>query len=156
LRKHIGNTQSTWADSVGLRVPRGLSARTMQLLGRHSAWVEVYSIDEAFLGVRGTLPELQALARRMKQDVMDHLGLLVCVGIAKTTGTAEYSLVAYWGARRKRKKSYARGELSQVATGLQLANGSHPEPVRSGNLGQLKVSRKPVAYGTRYWTGYFS
>ncbi|MDQ0092487.1 nucleotidyltransferase/DNA polymerase involved in DNA repair [Paeniglutamicibacter psychrophenolicus] len=55
----------------------------MQLLGRHSAWVEVYSIDEAFLGVRGTLPELQALARRMKQDVMDHLGLPVCVGSPK-------------------------------------------------------------------------
>ncbi|WP_286166942.1 hypothetical protein [Arthrobacter sp. AQ5-05] len=53
--------------------------------------VRIYSIDEAFLGVRGTLPELQALARAMKQEAMDHLGLPVCVGIAKTTGTAEYS-----------------------------------------------------------------
>ena len=68
-----------------------LSARTMQLLGRHSAWVEVYSIDEAFLGVRGTLEELQALARDMKQDVMDHLGLPVCVGIAKTKTLAKLS-----------------------------------------------------------------
>ena len=48
--------------------------------------MRIYSIDEAFLGVRGTLPELQQLARRMKQDVMDHLGLPVCVGITKTTG----------------------------------------------------------------------
>ena len=66
-----------------------LSSRVMQLLGRHSAWVEVYSIDEAFLGVRGTLPELQQLARHMKQDVMDHLGLPVCVGIAKTKTLAK-------------------------------------------------------------------
>lgn len=71
------------AKSSNYELYGDLSSRVMQLLGRHSAWVEVYSIDEAFLGVRGTLPELQALARRMKQDVMDHLGLPVCVGIAK-------------------------------------------------------------------------
>lgn len=29
-----------------------MSARVMKLLARFSAWVEVYSIDEAFLGVR--------------------------------------------------------------------------------------------------------
>jgi len=29
-----------------------MSARVMKLLGRFSAWVEVYSIDEAFLGVK--------------------------------------------------------------------------------------------------------
>ncbi|MBP2376454.1 Y-family DNA polymerase [Paeniglutamicibacter psychrophenolicus] len=77
------------AKSSNYELYGDLSARTMQLLGRHSAWVEVYSIDEAFLGVRGTLPELQALARRMKQDVMDHLGLPVCVGIAKTKTLAK-------------------------------------------------------------------
>ncbi|KAA0977195.1 Y-family DNA polymerase [Paeniglutamicibacter gangotriensis] len=77
------------AKSSNYELYGDLSARVMQLLGRHSAWVEVYSIDEAFLGVRGTLPELQALARRMKQDVMDHLGLPVCVGIAKTKTLAK-------------------------------------------------------------------
>src|SRR5690606_30115390 len=37
-----------------------MSTRVMKLLGRFSAWVEVYSIDEAFLGVSGTLDQLQA------------------------------------------------------------------------------------------------
>ncbi len=36
-----------------------MSARIMRLLGRFSAWVEVYSIDEAFLGVSGTMDALQ-------------------------------------------------------------------------------------------------
>ena len=31
-----------------------ISARVMELLGRYSAWLEVYGIDEAFLGVNGT------------------------------------------------------------------------------------------------------
>lgn len=30
-----------------------ISSRVMELLGRYSAWLEVYSIDEAFLGVKG-------------------------------------------------------------------------------------------------------
>lgn len=77
------------AKSSNYELYGDLSSRVMQLLGRYSAWVEVYSIDEAFLGVRGTLPELQDLARRMKHDVMDHLGLPVCVGIAKTKTLAK-------------------------------------------------------------------
>ena len=40
-----------------------ISARVMELLGRYSAWLEVYSIDEAFLGVKGTPDELLALGR---------------------------------------------------------------------------------------------
>jgi len=68
-----------------------MSARVMKLLGRFSAWVEVYSIDEAFLGVSGTLDELQALGERIKAEVFRLTGLPVCVGIAKSTGIAEYS-----------------------------------------------------------------
>ena len=46
-----------------------ISARVMELLGRYSAWLEVYSIDEAFLGVKGTPDELLALGRTMKAAV---------------------------------------------------------------------------------------
>lgn len=50
----------------------------------------MYSIDEAFLGLRGTLDELQELGRQIKAEVLRLTGLPVCVGIAKTTGIAEY------------------------------------------------------------------
>lgn len=73
-----------------------MSGRVMKLLGRFSAWVEVYSIDEAFLGVTGTVDELQVLGEQIKAEVFRLTGLPVCVGIAKSTGTAEYSSVAYW------------------------------------------------------------
>jgi nucleotidyltransferase/DNA polymerase involved in DNA repair len=46
-----------------------ISARVMELLGRYSAWLEVYSIDEAFLGVKGSPAELLALGRTMKAAV---------------------------------------------------------------------------------------
>jgi len=66
-----------------------MSARVMKLLGRFSAWVEVYSIDEAFLGVSGTLDELQALGERIKAEVHRLTGLPVCVGIAKSKTLAK-------------------------------------------------------------------
>lgn len=66
-----------------------MSARVMRLLGRFSAWVEVYSIDEAFLGVSGTLDELQALGEQIKAEVFRLTGLPVCVGIAKSKTLAK-------------------------------------------------------------------
>ncbi|MGP5265239.1 Y-family DNA polymerase, partial [Glutamicibacter arilaitensis] len=66
-----------------------MSARVMKLLGRFSAWVEVYSIDEAFLGVSGTLDQLQALGERIKAEVFRLTGLPVCVGIAKSKTLAK-------------------------------------------------------------------
>ena len=66
-----------------------MSARVMKLLGRFSAWVEVYSIDEAFLGVSGTLDQLQALGEQIKAEVFRLTGLPVCVGIAKSKTLAK-------------------------------------------------------------------
>ncbi|WP_202129095.1 Y-family DNA polymerase [Pseudarthrobacter sp. ATCC 49987] len=66
-----------------------ISARVMELLGRYSAWLEVYSIDEAFLGVRGTPQELQRLGHTMKTAVRRNVGVPVCVGIAGTKTLAK-------------------------------------------------------------------
>jgi DNA polymerase V len=61
-----------------------VSSRDMTLLGRYSAWLEVYSIDEAFLGVKGSPDELLQLGRAMKEACRRHVGVPVCVGIART------------------------------------------------------------------------
>ena len=66
-----------------------VSARVMELLGRYSAWLEVYSIDEAFLGVRGTPAELLRLGHTMKTAVRRNVGVPVCVGIAGTKTLAK-------------------------------------------------------------------
>ncbi|MHA6969368.1 Y-family DNA polymerase (plasmid) [Glutamicibacter bergerei] len=66
-----------------------MSGRVMKLLGRFSAWVEVYSIDEAFLGVTGTVDELQVLGEQIKAEVFRLTGLPVCVGIAKSKTLAK-------------------------------------------------------------------
>ncbi|HEY4535488.1 MAG TPA: hypothetical protein VIG71_05880 [Enteractinococcus sp.] len=54
-------------------------------------WTEIYPIDEAFVGLRGTLAEVRAAGEEIKREIWRLTGLPVCVGIAKTTGIAEYS-----------------------------------------------------------------
>ena len=77
------------AKSSNYELYGDISSRVMELLGRYSAWLEVYSIDEAFLGVKGGADELLALGRRMKEAVRRHVGVPVCVGIAPTKTLAK-------------------------------------------------------------------
>ncbi|MDZ4089628.1 MAG: Y-family DNA polymerase [Arthrobacter sp.] len=111
-----------------------ISARVMELLGRYSAWLEVYSIDEAFLGVSGTPEELQRLGHTMKTAVRRNVGVPVCVGIAGTKTLAKlankwakhnpaFDGVCHWdavpaGQREKLMAGLSVVELWGVATRL--------------------------------------
>lgn len=77
------------AKSSNYELYGDVSDRVMTLLGRYSAWVEVYSIDEAFLGVNGTPTEMVVLGRSIKTAVRRNVGVPVCVGIAKTKTLAK-------------------------------------------------------------------
>jgi DNA polymerase V len=77
------------AKSSNYELYGDISSRVMELLGRYSAWLEVYSIDEAFLGVKGEPEQLLALGRRIKEAVRSHVGVPVCVGIAPTKTLAK-------------------------------------------------------------------
>ncbi|PPG58214.1 Y-family DNA polymerase [Rathayibacter sp. AY1C5] len=67
-----------------------LSARVMELLGRYSAWQEVYSIDESFLGVDGDVAERAKVGRAMRAAVAKNVGLPVCVGFGPSKTLAKF------------------------------------------------------------------
>lgn len=58
-----------------------MSDRFISVLRDCAPEVQQYSIDEAFVKVRGTRPELLSWARMVKNRLWKHLGLPVCVGI---------------------------------------------------------------------------
>ncbi|MDP4189389.1 MAG: Y-family DNA polymerase [Bacteroidota bacterium] len=66
-----------------------LSNRMMKLLGDFSPEVEVYSIDEAFLDLRGFKTSLQEYALRIKDTIRKNIGIPVGVGIGKTKTLAK-------------------------------------------------------------------
>lgn len=73
-----------------------MSARVMRILAEFSPQLEVYSIDEAFLGLQGPAAALQAQGQEILRTLRQWLGLPVCVGIAPTKTLAK---AANWGAK---------------------------------------------------------
>lgn len=61
----------------------------VEIIGRHAAWQEVYSIDESFIGMRGTVDELIDLGHRIRDDVRRCTGIPVRVGIGRTKTLAK-------------------------------------------------------------------
>ncbi|WP_162529545.1 Y-family DNA polymerase, partial [Agromyces humi] len=88
----LENQARVWgmvAQSSNYELYGDLSSRTMELLGRYSYDLSVYSIDEAFVHLRGSTEELIRAAREMRAAVKKHVGLPVCVGIAPSKTLAK-------------------------------------------------------------------
>ena len=69
-----------------------MSRRVMRVLSGFAAGLEVYSIDEAFLDLRGMQlvePDLLAYGMRVRSTVKRHTGIPTCVGIAPTKTLAK-------------------------------------------------------------------
>jgi DNA polymerase V len=78
-----------------------LSERVMQVLTTFSPEIEVYSIDESFLGLHG-LPADDVLGQSIKQAVGQQTGIPVSVGIAPTKTLAKLA-----NHVAKKNKAYA-------------------------------------------------
>jgi DNA polymerase V len=66
-----------------------MSARVMQILGRFTPDLEIYSIDEAFLGLAGFESRLEAHAAELRRTVLQWTGIPVSVGVAPTKTLAK-------------------------------------------------------------------
>jgi DNA polymerase V len=86
-----------------------MSARVMEVLGRHTTDLEIYSIDEAFLTLGGTHLEQRTTGRTIKKTVQRNTGLPVCVGIAPTKTLAK--LANRWAKGNTRLDGVCHWEL---------------------------------------------
>lgn len=66
-----------------------MSARVMRILADFTPDLELYSIDEAFLGLAGFERRLETHARTLRQRVLQWTGIPVSVGIALTKTLAK-------------------------------------------------------------------
>lgn len=70
-----------------------LSHRVATVIGRYSAWQEIYSIDESFVGLTGTSDELVALGRQIRADVLKRVRVPVRVAIGPTKQLAKVTAI---------------------------------------------------------------
>jgi len=71
-----------------------ISSRIMQVLSNFTTDLEIYSIDEAFLSIKGTTEkqeETEKKALLIRKTVMKHIGIPVSVGIAQTRTLAKFA-----------------------------------------------------------------
>ncbi|WP_298962633.1 Y-family DNA polymerase [uncultured Methylobacterium sp.] len=85
-----------------------ISARVMRVLSEFTPDLEVYSIDEAFLGLAG-FADPEGHGRGLRATVARQTGIPVCVGIASTKTLAKV-------ANRTAKKDLARGGVCLLDT----------------------------------------
>lgn len=85
------------ARSSNYELYGSLSSRVATILGRFSAWQEVYSIDESFLRLRGTPAQLEERGLEIRETVMRLTGIPVRVAIGPTKTLAK---VAALGIKR--------------------------------------------------------
>lgn len=69
-----------------------ISNRMIRILSHYSAWQEIYSIDESFLKLRGSLKEVTAIGEEIRDNLWNWLSLPVGVGIGATKTQAKVAL----------------------------------------------------------------
>lgn len=87
--KNYADAHGVIARSSNYELYGSLSARVMEIIGRHAAWQEVYSVDESFIGMKGTVDELVQLGHQIRADVLRETGIPVRVSIGRTKTLAK-------------------------------------------------------------------
>ena len=112
------DTQGVIVRSSNYTLYGDMSARVMRALSGFTPELEIYSIDEAFLGLGGFEHRLEEHARELRRTVLQWTGIPVSVGIAATKTLAKV-------ANRKAKKDPAcEGVcilIDEAAIDVQLA-----------------------------------
>ncbi|MCW6512493.1 Y-family DNA polymerase [Lichenifustis flavocetrariae] len=107
-RKRV-DTQGVIVRSSNYTLYGDMSARVMRVLEGFSPDLEIYSIDEAFLGLAGFESRLDAHGRDLRATVLQWTGIPVSVGIAPTKTLAKL-------ANRTAKKTPESGGVMLLLT----------------------------------------
>ena len=89
LHKAQFESQGVIVRSSNYTLYGDMSARVMKILSTFTPDLEIYSIDEAFLGMSGFDDRLEAHARALRAAVLQWTGIPVSVGIAPTKTLAK-------------------------------------------------------------------
>lgn len=123
---------SAWAKQNGVvakssnyELYGSLSSRVAEIIGRYAAWQEFYSIDESFIGMKGTLQELIDTGRQIRAEVLQSTGIPVRVGIARTKTLAKLASV---GAKKNlalenvcHLGQYPQAQLDQILAATHVS-----------------------------------
>ncbi|WP_288253807.1 Y-family DNA polymerase [uncultured Hydrogenophaga sp.] len=110
--RHLEQESGLVALSANFTLYGDMSDRMMSLAAGLGPTQEIYSIDESFIGLQGVRGDLVARARRVRERVLQWIGIPTCIGIAQTKTLAK--LANHVAKTAERKPGSYPAELAQV------------------------------------------
>lgn len=110
--RHLEQEAGLVALSANFTLYGDMSDRMMSLVAGLGPTQEIYSIDESFIGLQGVRGDLAHRARRVRERVLQWIGVPTCVGIAPTKTLAK--LANHIAKTAERKPGSYPQELAQV------------------------------------------
>jgi DNA polymerase V len=114
------------ARSSNYELYGSLSVKVSTILGRFSAWQEVYSVDESWLKLRGTPEELEQFGQEIRGTVLQLTGIPVRVAIGPTK---TLSKVAALGIKKNPEfngvldlRRFSEEQLSRILDSLHVTD----------------------------------
>ena len=110
--RHLEQEAGLVALSANFTLYGDMSDRMMSLVAGLGPTQEIYSIDESFVGMQGVRGDLIRRARRVRERVVQWIGIPCCVGIAPTKTLAK--LANHIAKTAERRPGSYPPELAQV------------------------------------------
>ncbi len=110
--RHLEQEAGLVALSANFTLYGDMSDRMMSLAAGLGPTQEIYSIDESFIGLQGVRGDLVARARRVRERVLQWIGIPTCIGMAQTKTLAK--LANHIAKTAERKPGSYPAELAQV------------------------------------------
>jgi len=100
--KHLEREAGLVALSANFTLYGDISDRMMSLVSGFGHRQEIYSIDESFVDLTGIRGDLVARGQKLRQRVLQWLGIPICIGIGPTKTLAKLANHVAKDAERKR------------------------------------------------------
>lgn len=133
--RHLEETAGLVALSANFTLYGDLSDRVMSVAAGLGPSMEIYSIDEAFVDLTGVKGDLTERARRVRERILQWVGLPTGIGIGCTKTLAKFANHVAKSADRK-PGSYPP-ELARVANLLALPAAEVEELMRTTDLEEI-------------------
>ena len=87
--RHLEHSAGLVALSANFTLYGDMSDRMMSLAAGLGPTQEIYSIDESFIGLHGVRGDLVLRARKVRERILQWIGIPTCIGIAPTKTLAK-------------------------------------------------------------------
>ncbi len=150
--RHLEHSAGLVALSANFTLYGDMSDRMMSLAAGLGPTQEIYSIDESFIGLHGVRGDLVQRARKVRERILQWIGIPTCIGIAPTKTLAK--LANHIAKTAERKPGSYPQELAQVCNLAALPAQDLDDVLQATAVGEVwgvgpRIAKQLIEGGIR-------